>query len=183
MSQRKKNLEARSNKHFEARLQEFIQFKKDSGRWPDEHSIDKEERSLGMWVRKAKNDYNNGTLNKTRETAFIKLAFTLNVFEEEWNRKFEALKIFIVINRRLPSKREELYNFSGYNHRKFHLFDKERKKLLKSIGFTKLWDKKDIDSLVTPTTTFYIMKCRNAIVGCPGKDTFPNPKFHPEFIK
>jgi hypothetical protein len=45
------------------------------------------------------------------------------------------------------------------------------------------WDKKDIDSLVTPTTTFYIMKCRNAIVGCPGKDTFPNPKFHPEFIK
>jgi hypothetical protein len=133
----------RWNNHFNARLKEFIQFKENFGRWPSEESVDFTERSLGVWARKARLSYNKGTLIKSRENALKKIGFPLNLRENNWNQRVKALKAFVLKYKRLPSPNDELYYFSYSNHSKFHKLTDRQKAILKSFGFTELWEEKD----------------------------------------
>lgn len=88
---------------WEKSFEEFVQFEKEHGRFPN-----KKDGSIGIWYLHQRQYYQEGTLQKDRELRLLSTGATLRV-KQDWGEWYEKLRRFLKDKKREPgsSKNKE----------------------------------------------------------------------------
>ena len=132
-------LEARWAKRLEE-LKEYRQ--RNPVKWPIVESADPFEKKLGIWCMTLRNRFRQGNLDEKWINELKGIGFNLEGRLDNWKLRFEKLKQYLELNKKLPEPKHELYAWARLQHVNFDELSLGRQKLLKSIKFQQYYEEK-----------------------------------------
>ena len=123
-------------------LKEF--FSANDGKYPSINAKKKKEQSLAIWVSAQRRAYKKGKLRQDRKERLSQIGFKLDPYEEGWESKLNAFKMFLLDNNgRYPSsvaKNKEEKMLGAWVNKQRNLYRigslrRSREEQLNQIGF------------------------------------------------